>query len=323
MWLRLSDNFASDPVILNICRNRSDKTRVLGWVTELMLYCASQSTNGFVPEMILKEVVRSRRWRDQLTSPDNGGTALLHGRDDSCDCLKDRIVEWPRTSADYYMHHYLAFNPTKEEYDVKRAKEAELRDPELRALVKQRDRGMCRYCGIRVHWNDKRSNAGGVIDHVDPNTAMGAINLVVACRGCNSRKGNRTPEAAEMTLRPVPTGLDKPAEPTPDLGGDLQRTNQVTNGSATSPTTHVPVRDGTGRATDPGGSVGRAGSAGPKGDRPATGPPDQSPRRSVRPNPYHRRATTGQAPGDHAGLPSPSDVDEVYVSQFREEFHES
>ncbi len=289
-WLRLDDGFATDPVILNICRTRGEKTRVLGWITELMLYCAKHLTDGYLPEVIFRDVVRSPRWRETLTNPPSG-VALVHRRGDWCTCMVGRTSAWPATAADYYMHHYLASNPSREETDVARAKQAELRDRELQAAVRRRDVGLCRYCGIAVVWADRRSGAGGVFDHVDPGVAAGAANLVVACRGCNSRKGQRTPAAAGMTLLPVPT-------PATRTGGNQQQTNR----SASEPTTHPPVRDGTGRASESG-----AGDAGPDGHRPATGPA-RTGRTSIHPDPYRRSAITGPDPRDHAGLPSPADI---------------
>src|SRR5262245_3945115 len=107
-WLRQSDNFDNDPAILNICRRDSEVNMVVGMVTRLMLYCANAFTDGFVPEIKVKSIVRSRRWLELLTAPPNGGRALLHRRGDVCDCLKDR--EWPATAADFYVHHYLASN---------------------------------------------------------------------------------------------------------------------------------------------------------------------------------------------------------------------
>ena len=61
-----------------------------------------------------------------------------------------------------------------------------------------RDDGACRYCGAR---------GDSTFDHVIPRCQGGSDepeNLVVACRGCNSRKGGRTPEQAGMVLRPAP-----------------------------------------------------------------------------------------------------------------------
>ncbi len=64
----------------------------------------------------------------------------------------------------------------------------------LRAEVKARDRSLCRYCGIRVQWGANNSDAGGTYDHVDPDEDNLLSNVVVACRRCNGRKRDRTPD---------------------------------------------------------------------------------------------------------------------------------
>lgn len=71
----------------------------------------------------------------------------------------------------------------------------------VRELVIWRDQWHCRYCS---HLLDRHSYQ---IDHVFPLPAgpSTADNLVLACRTCNNRKGNRTPEAAGMILLPEPT----------------------------------------------------------------------------------------------------------------------
>lgn len=62
-----------------------------------------------------------------------------------------------------------------------------------------RDDYTCQYCGYR--------GPGLTIDHVIPKDRGGKTdwdNLVACCTRCNSKKGNRTPEEAGMTLRKRP-----------------------------------------------------------------------------------------------------------------------
>lgn len=87
---------------------------------------------------------------------------------------------------------------------VSREKRSELKRPGLLAAVAGRDENKCRYCGAQTSPPDRKSKLGRTFDHVDPNRAEGARNLVVACRGCNGKKGQRTPEEAGMPLLPVP-----------------------------------------------------------------------------------------------------------------------
>ena len=68
--------------------------------------------------------------------------------------------------------------------------------PLTKRNVLRRDGGVCQYCGRR-----------GVLmttDHVIPKSSNGTDtweNLVCACVACNNRKGDRTPEEAQMPLR--------------------------------------------------------------------------------------------------------------------------
>lgn len=71
------------------------------------------------------------------------------------------------------------------------------RVPVTRKAVMKRDDSTCGYCG----------KFGNTIDHVKPRHQGGKhiwTNVVCACRGCNGRKRNRTPEEAGMPLRIKP-----------------------------------------------------------------------------------------------------------------------
>ena len=74
------------------------------------------------------------------------------------------------------------------------------RNGELCRAIKSRDRHLCRYCGERVNWADKKSRLSGTYDHVDPDGDNSFSNVVVACRRCNGIKKDRTPEQAGMPL---------------------------------------------------------------------------------------------------------------------------
>ena len=70
-----------------------------------------------------------------------------------------------------------------------------------RAKLFRRDRFSCAYCGQRL------AEADLSCDHVVPQSRGGRwtwMNLVSACRACNGRKADRTPEEARMPLRFLP-----------------------------------------------------------------------------------------------------------------------
>lgn len=82
-----------------------------------------------------------------------------------------------------------------------RVRGSEDRPPLSRTMVFARDRHVCAYCGGRF------GQSALEMEHVTPMSRGGATvwqNVVSACRACNQRKGNRTPEAAGMPLLYVP-----------------------------------------------------------------------------------------------------------------------
>jgi 5-methylcytosine-specific restriction endonuclease McrA len=73
-----------------------------------------------------------------------------------------------------------------------------------RARIFARDGFRCQYCGERGGLFDL------TMDHILPESRGGPTspeNLVTACRPCNQRKGDRTPEEARMPLRTNPAAL--------------------------------------------------------------------------------------------------------------------
>ena len=67
-----------------------------------------------------------------------------------------------------------------------------------RQNVFKRDGNRCQYCGVPHDLT---------LDHVHPKSKGGKTtwdNLITACRRCNSNKGHRTPEEAQMTLHSKP-----------------------------------------------------------------------------------------------------------------------
>jgi len=73
--------------------------------------------------------------------------------------------------------------------------------PLTRRTLLARDGFTCQYCGCQ------KDRSELTLDHVIPRSRGGQStwdNLVVACRRCNQRKGNRTPQEASMPLFSVP-----------------------------------------------------------------------------------------------------------------------
>ncbi len=77
----------------------------------------------------------------------------------------------------------------------------ELRPGLTNAKLFARDRNVCAYCGDHFHEGDLTR------EHIVPFAQNGQdhwMNVVTACRACNARKANRTPEQARMPLLYAP-----------------------------------------------------------------------------------------------------------------------
>ena len=84
---------------------------------------------------------------------------------------------------------------------VPRINPFELRPGLTNAKLFARDRNVCAYCGGQFHETDLTR------EHIIPQAQGGRdhwMNVVTACRTCNHRKSDRTPEQAHMPLLYAP-----------------------------------------------------------------------------------------------------------------------
>jgi hypothetical protein len=205
-WLKGDDKAHGNPKLRAVAG--VSKTAGFG-ILFCWLYAAQQSTNGWLPQWVVEREFTAKELDAVTTIKANGRAPLIHTKGAECSCLHG--LEWTDEMGGYWIHDWLKHNPSKAENTVHRAKGRELGDKDLRTLIMKRDGNSCRYCGIVVPWNDKKSPRMLTIDHVNPTLAVGAANLVVACTTCNSRKKDATtPEAAGLTLLPPP--IDPPIE---------------------------------------------------------------------------------------------------------------
>lgn len=73
--------------------------------------------------------------------------------------------------------------------------------------IHERDRWTCAYCRRRVSKSPPCEGLLATVDHILPVSRGGPsswTNLVSACKECNNRKADRTPEEAGMPLRVHP-----------------------------------------------------------------------------------------------------------------------
>lgn len=207
-WAKINDHLSMSVKIQGLAdpgatgaEAKRQRGEALGHWLQILTWVAAERTDGFVTTRTVDEYCTEAS-RARLTRPVMGRAPLLHaraedGKTPTCRCVQGR--SWP-DDADYAVHDYLDYNPTRTENDVHKAKARELRNAKLKRAVRDRDRDRCRYCGKPCKFTDRVSDDGLTFDHVDPEIADGMNNLVVACRGCNRRKGRRTPEQANMAL---------------------------------------------------------------------------------------------------------------------------
>ena len=128
-----------------------------------------------------------------------------------------RIVD-PADYQQYWWHDWLRLRPVEGEPFIQ-TRRFQLRVPEVVTLTKydrlpinavtfsrrnvfKRDRFTCQYCGKQPGSEEL------TIDHVVPRAQGGTSswdNCVLACVGCNTRKADRTPGQAGMSLRKQPS----------------------------------------------------------------------------------------------------------------------
>jgi 5-methylcytosine-specific restriction endonuclease McrA len=196
-WINLDDGILEHPKFIRAVNSGGADALHL-WLG-LRAYCAKHLTDGFVPADMLDEVRGPKKPREREKAFETLiSVGLLHREEDG----------------GLQMHDYLDWAPSRakvlEDKRIAARRSALRASPELMRLVKERDCGLCRYCGVMVDWGDRRGPLGGTYDHVNPVSRGGGDefeNIVTACRGCNLKKGGRLPEEARMVLAP-PTGRE-------------------------------------------------------------------------------------------------------------------
>lgn len=184
-WFNVDDGFHSHP------KGRKAGLEAIGLWTIAGSYCMSYLTDGFVSEWVVKSWPKGPALAKKLVA----------------------VGLWIPTEKDgdkgFQFHDWELSQRSKIQVEADRraaaARQDVARNPELRDAVKDRDGDRCRYCGLIVEWSNRRGSSGGTYDHVIPNGGTNLDNLVVCCRGCNAKKGRRTPEQAGMRLLPPKT----------------------------------------------------------------------------------------------------------------------
>ncbi len=283
-WAKKDDQWARHPKV----RKAGRDARAL-WDVALTECCARDAAGivdalGVKDAAYLAEVKRPAAAAASLVD-----VALWHDATtiNECDRCLTALAGRELGPGDFYFHDWSQYQLSKApsaEANDKEARRRRLgRNDRLKRLIRDRDGSLCRYCAKRVNFDDHRSDDGGTYDHVNPDGDNALDNVVVACRGCNILKGERTPAEAGMELlapgttkpdlvvvapkpfqpvsNPRPETVPTPAENGPEK--EPARFEPETNPAGTKPSPRARAR------TSPDGSE-------PAGNRAGSGPENGS-----------------------------------------------
>lgn len=205
MWFKVDDGWSEHRKV----RKAGLHGRAL-WMTSGVM-CAAANAEGLVEADMMDVYLFHAQCDGELAVPALVASGLWHDRRslNRCESCKTAVAALPAKKlgdGDFYFHDWLDYQFTRDEAKVPEHRRKKMRNKALnrdRKLIGQiidRDGTLCRYCGIRVDFRDRRGPYGGTYDHVDPDGGNTLENVVVACRQCNSVKRDNTPDEAGMTL---------------------------------------------------------------------------------------------------------------------------
>lgn len=215
MWWRGNDEFNDNSKVRRVRRSHRTKRRdssAIGLWFQAAVWSAKNMHDGWCPEEVLETF-------------DDDWESLVERLKDVVGPSGQGMLEGPvehQGEPGYLVHDFLDFNDSREKQladrEAERMRVALIRDIKLVTAIKKRDQDRCRYCGCQVRWGNQRGPAGATYDHVKPVIKGGTNtleNVVISCRGCNSRKKHLTLREAGMKL------LAPGAMGAPQLGDDL------------------------------------------------------------------------------------------------------
>ncbi|KQY58345.1 hypothetical protein ASD11_01370 [Aeromicrobium sp. Root495] len=214
MWFKVDDKLHDHPKVQRLLEgpDETDALAAMGLWALAGSWSGDQLSDGLVSAFVLRRW--HSRWRELA--------ALLVG-----------VGLWSVVDVEGREHHafhdWTDYNDLREKIladrEAERMRIALMRDTKLVTFIKKRDQDRCRYCGSQVRWGNQRGPAGATYDHIKPVIKGGkntSENVVIACRGCNSRKRHLTLKEAGMRLLPPGTmGAPAVEERTPETAAVL------------------------------------------------------------------------------------------------------
>lgn len=179
-WLRAGDTAAMDERVLGVAElmdaDERSVNEVFGFVMRLFLQAAQQGTDYRIS--MGTAMVLSPRYQQLLEQAARAG-------------LLSMVEEEGRKVIQLVADPEFLHMRTREEIAWENERKADTSDLSLVIPVRVRDGDACRYCGKVVSFGMRRGNRAGTYDHLIPGQRARSIDeLVVACKGCNSGRGD-------------------------------------------------------------------------------------------------------------------------------------
>lgn len=210
-WARLTDTAATHPIVLAVAEHPDADDRSVNEVFGFMLRLAAMSAQYLTDYVFwyssAVQMAGSKSQADHLLEL---AAFAGYGVQDVEPGSGRRFF---RLVADPDFVHI----KTAEEVAWERDRKANNGDLSIIVPVRWRDGDACRYCGKVVNWADRKGGKGGTYDHRLPGQSGTWHSEVVACRSCNSIRGNASKGlppsegmAAADRIRPLLTPPDRP-----------------------------------------------------------------------------------------------------------------
>ena len=213
-WSKLAEQFPEPRARLTDAQHAVREDTLQAAYVRLFLYVGHQRDDGYLGHREALNLCRGKEWvLTALTTPTRGKGPFIHREGETCgrkNCI-DASPPWV-TGFEYRICAFWKKNASRKEKDRHESQKAELRDSALRDHVYKRDGGCCRYCRSGPMKRKGMGNASDHrripnIDHIDPDQLAGPdyAGVALSCKRCNTTKGARTPDQADMVLPPGPT----------------------------------------------------------------------------------------------------------------------
>ena len=210
-WARLTDTAATHPIVLAVAEHPDADDRsvneVFGFILRLAAMSAQYLTDYVFWYSSAVQMAGSKSQADHLLEL---AAFAGYGVQDVEPGSRRRFF---RLVADPDFVHI----KTAEEVAWERDRKANNGNLSIIVPVRWRDGDACRYCGKVVNWADRKGGKGGTYDHRLPGQSGTWHSEVVACRSCNSIRGNASKGlppsegmAAADRVRPLMTPPDRP-----------------------------------------------------------------------------------------------------------------